>query len=146
MASGTRLYLAWLVATIATLGSLYFSEVRHFIPCTLCWYQRILMYPLVVLLGIASYRQDQHIKGYLLPLTLLGMVVSSYHYLEQKVPGFGAAGLCRSGVPCSGSYINWLGFITIPLLALTAFTLISLLLSSLYLAERRHSVRRPAGA
>lgn len=126
---GFGLYAAWLVAIIATAGSLYFSEVRLFVPCALCWYQRILMYPLVLLLGIASYRQDRSIVSYALPLSVLGMGVSLFHYLEQKVPGFSTPSICRAGVPCSQEYINWLGFITIPFLALIAFTLISILLA-----------------
>ncbi len=112
----------------ATAGSLYFSEVRLFVPCSLCWYQRIMMYPLVILLGVASYRQDREIVRYALPLSVLGGTVSLFHYLEQKVPGFSAPSLCRMGVPCTQEYINWLGFITIPFLALVAFTLITLLL------------------
>jgi len=122
------LYAAWLVAITATAGSLYFSEVRLFVPCSLCWYQRILMYPLVILLGIASYRQDREIVRYALPLSVLGGVVALFHYLEQKVPGFSAPSICRAGVPCTQEYINWLGFITIPFLALVAFTLITVLL------------------
>lgn len=122
------LYLAWLLALIATLGSLYFSEVRHFVPCQLCWYQRILMYPLVPILGIASYRQDRDVVLYTLPLSLLGIGVSLFHYLDQKIPGFGPPGLCSSGVPCSAAYIDWFGFVTIPFLALIAFTGISVAL------------------
>jgi len=131
MRGGANLYLAWLVALVATLGSLYFSEVRHFVPCTLCWYQRILMYPLSIVLGIASYREASTIRTYVLPLSILGMAFGLYQVLEQHIPGFGAPGLCRAGVPCSLHYIDWLGFITIPLLSLTAFTLITLLLGSL---------------
>ena len=126
-----HLYFAWLVAIVATLGSLYFSEVRHFVPCTLCWYQRILMYPLVVLLGIAGWRLDRSIRAYVLPLSVLGMAVATFHYLEQMVPGFGAEALCSSGVPCSGRYIEWLGFVTIPFLALVAFTLITVSLATM---------------
>lgn len=122
------LYAAWLVAMTATAGSLYFSEVRLYAPCSLCWYQRIMMYPLVILLGVASYRQDREIVRYALPLSVLGGTVSLFHYLEQKVPGFSAPSLCRMGVPCTQEYINWLGFITIPFLALVAFTLITVLL------------------
>lgn len=128
---GGNLYLAWLVALAAMLGSLYFSEVRHFVPCTLCWYQRILMYPLAIVLGIASYRQDAAVRNYVLPLSILGMAFAVYQLLEQHIPGFGAPGLCRLGVPCDLHYIDWLGFITIPLLSLTGFTLITLLLASL---------------
>lgn len=122
------LYLAWLVAIVATAGSLYLSEVRHFVPCTLCWYQRIMMYPLVILLGIASFRNDRGIIAYTLPMSLLGLAIATYHVLEQNIPGFGAPQLCQLGIPCSVKYINWLGFISIPVMSLTAFTLISLFL------------------
>ncbi|MFF2886452.1 disulfide oxidoreductase [Paenibacillus sp. NPDC057967] len=122
------LYFAWLVAVVATLGSLYFSEIRGFIPCELCWYQRILMYPLSLLLGIAAFYDEHSIKKYVLPLSILGMLVSSFHYMEQKIPGFAAIKPCTQGVPCSAQYINWFGFVTIPFLALIAFTLITVLL------------------
>lgn len=131
------LYLAWLVALFATGGSLYFSENRLFVPCMLCWYQRILMYPLVIVLGLASYRHSTVIVPYVLPLSVLGMGVSIFHYLEQKISGFGGPAVCRFGVPCSTEYIDWFGFITIPFLALTAFTLITLLLIGATRAERR---------
>ena len=130
------LYLAWLVALVATGGSLYFSEVRQFVPCTLCWYQRILMYPLVILLGIAAYRQDTRIVPYILPMTVLGGGIALFHYLEQKVPGFGAPEVCRQGVPCSAEYINWLGFVTIPFLALSGFALITLTLGVMALSAK----------
>lgn len=123
------LYAAWLVSVVATLGSLYFSEVRGFVPCELCWFQRILMYPLAIILGIAAYRQDFGIRRYALPLAVIGGATSLYHYLLQKVDAFAFIQPCRHGVPCNTAYINWLGFITIPFLALTAFVLITLLLS-----------------
>lgn len=119
------LYIGWMIALVAMGGSLYFSEVRNFVPCILCWYQRILMYPLVILLGIASYRQDRAIGIYVLPFTVTGAGVALYHYLDQQIPGFGAPALCQVGVPCSVEYINWFGFVTIPFLALTAFVLIT---------------------
>ncbi|MBA4494538.1 disulfide oxidoreductase [Paenactinomyces guangxiensis] len=122
------LYFAWVVSLLATGGSLYFSEVMGFIPCSLCWYQRILMYPLIILLGIASYRNDRAIIPYTLPLSIIGGGISLFHYLQQKVPGLASLAPCKTGVPCSGMYINWLGFITIPFLALVAFILISLFL------------------
>ncbi len=130
------LYLAWLIATIATVGSLYFSEVRHYIPCTWCWYQRILMYPLVVMLGIASFHGDRGVVRYALPMSVLGAIIAFYHYLLQKLPGLGPSPLCRVGVPCNVEYINWLGFITIPFLSLVAFTLISAILLALALQDR----------
>jgi disulfide bond formation protein DsbB len=128
------LLLSWVAALIATLGSLYFSEVMHFIPCTLCWYQRIFMYPLAIILGIAFYRNDQGIYRYVLPLSIIGMLISGYHTLLQKLPFLQQFEMCTTGVPCSKDYINWLGFITIPLLAFIAFTVITV--SLLMLARR----------
>ncbi|MGE7766071.1 disulfide oxidoreductase [Peribacillus sp. NPDC096540] len=119
------LLFSWIISIIATSGSLYFSEVLHYVPCTFCWYQRILMYPLVLLLGRAFYDQELKIYRYILPLSILGMLVSGYHYSLQKIPALQQFEMCQSGVPCSGEYINWLGFITIPFLAFTAFSFIT---------------------
>ncbi|MHA7964790.1 disulfide oxidoreductase [Paenibacillus sp. CAU 1782] len=124
-----NLYFAWLVAVTATLGSLYFSEIRGFIPCELCWFQRILMYPLAIILGIAAFYEDDKIKRYVLPLSILGICVSTYHYMKQKLPWLNEIQPCTQGVPCSTEHFNWLGFITIPFMALTAFVLITLLLA-----------------
>ncbi|WP_270165476.1 disulfide oxidoreductase [Paenibacillus sp. SYP-B4298] len=122
------LYLAWLVALVATFGSLYFSEILGFIPCEYCWYQRILMYPLSIILGIAAFFDEHTVRKYVLPLSIIGMCVSTFHYMLQKIPGLAEIKPCTQGVPCSAQYINWLGFITIPFLALIAFTLITLIL------------------
>jgi disulfide bond formation protein DsbB len=122
------IYLAWIVTLVATLGSLYFSEIRGFIPCELCWYQRILMYPLSILLGMAAFRQDGAIRKYILSLSIIGGLISTFHYLQQKIPGFTTIKPCTNGIPCSAQYINWLGFITIPFLALTAFVLVTILM------------------
>lgn len=122
------LLLAWIAAIIATLGSLYFSEVMHFIPCTLCWYQRIFMYPLAIILGVAVYRNDKGIYKYALPLSIIGLLIAGYHTLLQRIPYLQQFEMCSTGVPCSKDYINWLGFITIPLLALIAFTIITVCL------------------
>jgi disulfide bond formation protein DsbB len=82
------------------------------------------MYPLSVLLGIAAYSGDTSIKKYVLPLSIIGGIISAYHYMLQKIPGFHEIKPCTIGVPCNVDYIDWLGFITIPLLALVAFALI----------------------
>jgi disulfide bond formation protein DsbB len=119
------LLLAWVAALIATIGSLYFSEVLHYIPCTLCWYQRIFMYPLAIILGVAFYQNDKRITKYALPLSVVGLVISGYHTILQKIPYLQQFEMCTSGVPCSEDYINWLGFITIPMLAFIAFTIIT---------------------
>ncbi|WP_297990665.1 disulfide oxidoreductase [Anoxybacillus sp.] len=121
------LLAAWSVALIATLGSLYFSEVLKFIPCELCWYQRIFMYPQVFLLGMAFVRKQFVIARYTLMLSIIGGTISLYHYFIQKVPFFRDTAPSCSIVPCTGDYLNWLGFITIPLLALVAFIFISVI-------------------
>ncbi|WP_297860053.1 disulfide bond formation protein B [Meiothermus sp.] len=118
------LALAWLVALVATLGSLYYSEVRNFIPCTLCWYQRIAMYPLVFLLGMATWRNDAGIRPYALTLSLLGLFWSSYHLLELWVPGL-APNVCKGPIPCNVEYVP---SFPIPLQAWIAFLLISIAL------------------
>jgi disulfide bond formation protein DsbB len=121
------LYFAWLVAIVATSGSLYFSEVRAFVPCSLCWFQRIFMYPLVIILGIASFRQDKKIIPYVLPLSIVGGLIAAWHVLEENLPALELP-ICNVGVPCSVKYVNYLGFITIPVMSLTAFSLITILL------------------
>lgn len=120
------LYLAWIVSLISTFGSLYFSEVMEYIPCELCWYQRIFMYPLAILLGIAAFFDDKKIKKYVLPLSIGGGLIALYHYALQKIPALSTVVKpCQKGIPCNVDYIDWLGFITIPFLALIGFTLIT---------------------
>ncbi|MCZ2257668.1 disulfide oxidoreductase [Sporosarcina sp. G11-34] len=126
------LLFAWVVSIIAMAGSLFFSEQMDFVPCTFCWYQRIFMYPLVLFLGIAFYRNDQDIYKYVLPMSAIGVLVSGYHYALQKIPALDEFSMCASGVPCSGQYINWLGFITIPFLALIAFLFITMMMLMLW--------------
>jgi len=126
------IFLAWTTALIATLGSLFFSEVMGFPPCTMCWYQRICMYPLAVIFLVALIRNDKNVLFYASPLVVVGWFWAFYHSLliygvikEEMTP-------CSLGVPCSVSYFNWLGFIDIPTLSLTAFTLIAIFLVILY--------------
>jgi disulfide bond formation protein DsbB len=126
------LYLAWLVSIVATAGSLYFSEIRQFTPCQLCWIQRIFMYPHIILFGIASYHGDQRIARYSLPLAILGGLFALYHVLEQNIAILQEHSFCQAGVSCSGKYINWLGFISIPVLSLTAFTVITILMLAVW--------------
>lgn len=130
------LYWAWLVSIAATVGSLYFSEVRMFVPCALCWWQRILMYPLVVVLGVATVRQDLTAWRTALPLSLIGFGTATYHYLLQKVPGLAPPASCASGVPCNVQYIDWFGFVTIPFLAGVAFLIITIAMLRLAWTER----------
>ncbi len=117
--------MAWAVSLVAVGGSLFFSEVMRFEPCKLCWFQRIFMYPLVILLGMACYKNDRKLIAYILPMSIIGGMISLYHYSEQKIPGLAKLLPCTVGVPCNEDYINWLGFITIPFLALIAFIMIT---------------------
>jgi disulfide bond formation protein DsbB len=136
------LHLAWVVAVVATLGSLYFSEILEYIPCKLCWIQRIFMYPLVFILGIAAVRRDFKITIYVLFLSIPGGLVSLFHYLYEKTEWFkGASNFCGEN-PCDIEYINWFGFVTIPFLALMAFILITVLCFMLRRADRDRGVLR----
>lgn len=120
--------MAWILALIATLGSLYFSEIRGFIPCTLCWYQRIFMYPIVILMGLSLLVKDYNIKRHILSLSIPGFFFALFHVLLQKSSILQSFEPCKIGVSCSTLYINWFGFITIPVLSLTVFFIITMLL------------------
>ncbi|MGD9563597.1 MAG: disulfide oxidoreductase [Pyrinomonadaceae bacterium] len=120
-------YAAWTLALLSTAGSLFFSEVMGLAPCVLCWYQRIAMYPLVIIIGIGIVSNDTKWKRYALPLSLIGLGIAVYHNLiyygvipESLTP-------CTQGVSCSERQLEWLGFITIPLMGLLSFLLISAL-------------------
>lgn len=121
-------YFAWATALVASLGSLFFSEVMKLPPCVLCWYQRIAMYPLVAIIGAGIILKDGRLRFYALPLSVTGFVISVYHNLlyYKVIPD--SIKPCTSGVSCTAKQIEWLGFITIPLLALTAFFIINVLL------------------
>ncbi len=120
------LKLAWLVAAIATLGSLYMSEMRNFQPCPLCWYQRIAMYPLVVLLGVAVLRGDRDVRWYVLPQALIGAAISVYHYQLERFPDQEKIA-CSTDIPCTTIWFEQFGYITIPMMALSAFLLIAVI-------------------
>lgn len=120
--------LAFVVAMLATAGSLYFSEIAHFDPCRLCWYQRIAMYPLVVILGIAAVRRDPDIGLYAKALAAIGAVISTYHVALEWIPALDT-GACGTGPSCSVIWFREFGVISLPTLALAAFLLIITLLS-----------------
>src|SRR5262245_11359234 len=117
-------HFALLAAWIATCGSLFFSEVLGWRPCVLCWYQRILMYPLALLLAIGIIRRDRGLHLYVLPFSIAGMGVSLYHYLLIKTDWLPPPA-CAVDIPCTVDYLNWFGFINIPFLALTAFLIVT---------------------
>ena len=122
------IFTAWVISVIAMLGSLFFSEIMGFAPCSLCWYQRICMYPLVLIIAIGLFPLDQKVYKFSMPLALLGWFFALYHNLLHWGIIPETAAPCRQGIACSTVYINWLGFITIPLLSLIAFSLILFLL------------------
>lgn len=117
-------YVAFVQALIATLGSLYLSQILHLPPCILCWYQRICMYPLVIILGVGILRRDLKLFQYALPLSIIGWCIALYHSLLQWkiIPEYAAP--CQQGISCTTVQVNLLGFITIPFMSLAAFTVI----------------------
>jgi disulfide bond formation protein DsbB len=123
-----RLWLAWLVAAVAMAGSLYFSEIAHFTPCRLCWYQRIAMYPLAVVLLIAAVRRDRAIRRYAIPLAAIGGLISTYHYVIERRPSLGS-GSCEISNPCTFVWFRQFHYMTLPLMALCGFAAIISLLT-----------------
>ncbi len=121
------IWLAFAVAATATAASLYLSEVAGFVPCTLCWYQRIAMYPLVIILGLAAWRRDVGVRRYVVPLAAVGAVIAAYHVALQRLPGL-PAGACSLDAPCTAIYVERFGFVTIPVMALIGFVAILTLL------------------
>lgn len=132
----TILFLCWLAASAASLGSLFFSEVMQFAPCILCWYQRLCLFPLVVILPAGLFPFDKGVVRYALPLTVVGWLTSAYHNLLYTGIIPKSLQPCSKGVSCTEEYITLLGFITIPLLSLLTFTLI---IALLLIVNRRSS-------
>jgi disulfide bond formation protein DsbB len=128
------LQVAWIVAVLATFGSLYLQFGEQLNPCEFCWFQRICMYPLSLLLGIAAFRGDiQVAKRYFIGLAVVGAGLAVYHYQLERVPG--EPTVCGAAVPCNVAVINVFGFISVPFLSMAAF----LLITTLLLMARSHS-------
>lgn len=122
------IFASWLVAAVSTLGSLFFSEIMKFVPCELCWYQRIFMFPLALILLVSLHPLDVRVVRYALPLAVIGLLFTVYH-------GFLFYGLipenlrpCSQGVSCSDATMVLFGFLPIPLLSLASFAAIVVLL------------------
>ncbi len=118
------LYIAFIQSIVAFLGSMYFSNILMYPPCVLCWYQRICMFPLVLILAAGIILKEKNIHAYVLPLALIGWTISLYHNLlyYKFIPDTLAP--CTTGVSCTTKFIEYFGFVTIPLLAFIAFTVI----------------------
>lgn len=126
------LFTSWLVAVSGTAGSLFFSEVMGYPPCVLCWYQRIALYPLVVVIAIGLAAHDRRVAVYSLPFAVIGLGIAIYHNLiyygvvpESLTP-------CSEGTPCNATQLELLGFITIPVMALAGFASLVVLLAAFH--------------
>lgn len=131
----SAIWLAWLIALVATGGSLFYSEVIHFLPCKLCWYQRIAMYPMSIILLVGALRRELVVKYYALPLSVGGALISIWHYLTQTFPSL-EGGSCDPANPCSSKWVDVFGFISIPFMAGTGFIVISIILAFYVRTER----------
>ena len=115
--------LATAIAGVATAGSLYLSEVAGYLPCALCWYQRIAMYPLVIVLGVASVRRDRQVWRTVLPLAGIGAAVAVWHIAVERMPSLGGA-VCDPSAPCAIRWVEEFGVLTLPTMALIGFVAI----------------------
>lgn len=124
----TLIFLAWMVASIATLGALFLGEIMGYTPCVLCWYQRIAMFPLVLILAAGLFPFDARVIRYALPLALVGWGLALFHWgvASGLIPE--SITPCSQGVPCSVEQIVWFGFLTLPMLSVLAFSVIIALL------------------
>ena len=124
----TILFLCWFLVTSSTLGSIFFSSVMEFAPCVLCWYQRICLFPLVLIIGMGLFPVDKKVVRYALPLAIVGWLIALYHSLLYSGIIPESIQPCTQGVSCTEEYIDLFGFITIPMLSLLSFTTIIILL------------------
>lgn len=124
------IYLGWAVATGAMIGSLVLSEVIRFIPCDLCWWQRVFMYPMAFILTVGILKKDKKVAYYVLPLSIIGLVIAFYHSLLQwhVIRPENLSCSVTSAVSCADAQINWLGFITIPFMSLCCFLVVTILM------------------
>jgi disulfide bond formation protein DsbB len=119
------LYMALATATASMAGSLFFSNVLHFPPCVLCWYQRIAMYPLVVILAVGLIKKDKYLPFYVLPFSIAGGLIAVYHNLLYYHLLPNSVAPCEAGISCTTKFIEWFGFLTIPFLSLISFVVIT---------------------
>ncbi len=130
-------FIAWMVASVSTLGALFLGEVMGYTPCILCWYQRIGMFPLVLILAAGLFPFDRKVVRYALPLALAGWLLAVFHWAVASGLVPESATPCSQGVPCSMEQISWFGFLTLPLLSVLAFSaIIALLLMTHFKASK----------
>jgi disulfide bond formation protein DsbB len=131
------LYFSWVVACIAVLISLYYSEIRHLEPCHLCWYQRICLFPLAIILGIATYRGFVGIVPFVLPQVVIGFMFALYQVAIQEIPNFNPIDICGAGPSCSEKTFIGLGAITLPMASAMGFLVLFTLLILAWRSHRR---------
>jgi disulfide bond formation protein DsbB len=139
-ARDAALPLATAIATVATAGSLFFSEVAGYVPCALCWYQRIAMYPLVVVLGVAAWRRDGEVFRTAVPIAAIGGVIAVWHVLVERLPELGGT-VCDPAAPCALRWVEELGFLTLPTMALVGF--VAIIVLTLLARTRPRNDREP---
>ncbi len=133
----TLVFLAWLLASFSTLAALFLGEVMGYTPCVLCWYQRIAMFPLVLILAAGLFPYDPRVVRYALPLALAGWGIALFHWGVSSGIVPEAITPCSKGVPCSVDQIVWFGFLTLPILSVLAFSgIIALLLMTHFKASK----------
>lgn len=132
----TILFICWLIASISTLGSLFFSEIMNFPPCILCWYQRICLFPLVLILLTGLFSFDKSVVKFALPLAIAGWFIALYHNLLYSGIIPESIQPCSQGVSCTEDYISLFGIFTIPMLSIISFSSIVILL---FILKRRCS-------
>jgi hypothetical protein len=120
--------MALVVAVVTTLGSLYYSEIAGYLPCELCWYQRICMYPLAAILAVGVLRKDRAVFWYAAPFVAVGAPLALYHWLVERVPSLAESSSCSVFVPCSVPYFEELGYVTLAFMDMSAFLVIGALL------------------
>ena len=128
MISEEGVHLAFIVAAVSTLGSLYFSEVAEFVPCRLCWFQRIAMYPLSVVLLVGAIRRDAAVRWYAGPLAVIGAIIAGYHTLIEWRPELDTGTCDLSGPSCTAVWFREFGFVSLALMSLVGFLTILALL------------------
>ena len=121
--------LAWVIAAVTTVGSLYYSKVQGYPPCELCWYQRIAVYPFTVILAIAAWRRDAAIRIYAIPVLAIGAVIAGYNHWIQAYPPESGSAFCTADTPCTARYVWEFGFVSLPFMALSACVFMIVLLA-----------------
>lgn len=126
---GREVLISFVISLIATFGSLFLSEIAKYTPCEFCWFQRIFMYPLTIILGVAYFKKTKDVEKYVLPLTFVGGIISLYHnYLQRAANPFAPCSAVGFSVSCTEKFFTYYGYITIPFMALTAFVTIFILM------------------